>query len=524
MIDEEDAADLYVEFSRFLEDHHGSMNSSFDPFSLIRKAAELGQAEAQYKLAAMYGSGLYINSLLPMDAGRSLLLLYTAALSGSPEANVAVGYRFFNGIGVPESCELARKHYEYAANFVVRQIESRGFGLYIEKRKLSDDYQRSFTKRVREVDEEIVDYYKHLASEGDTGAAMSLATMYITGSRVLQQDFDQAIKYLNYSSYAHGDSASASGLLGYLLIQGFGSSNVRQSIDQSAVIDILKTAAKHRDPNGIVGLGLAHERGLGVSKNISRAAELYQSVLNKHQDAGYYLGELYMSGKIGGRIDISAAMQAYASASQKGNTLSLHRLGHMSSTGLGLPKHCPTAVNSFKTVAERGDWMASLTDAHKRYRKGEYAFALMTFSRYAALGEESSQFNVAEILSKHFCPAKYLRSNNQHPTMNFLMLNSSKLVHTEGNISFGIETDDIDGDDEMTQTLFALPAAKVTTISCQIRALQFYSLSASQNDAEAMLRIGDMHYYGFAALPVNKIEAAKFYQVQLTYLLSFGSL
>jgi SEL1 protein len=514
---DENIAELYVEFSRFLEDHHGVVNSSFDSFTLIRKAAELGNAEAQHKLAAMYGSGLYINSLLPMDAGRSLLLYYTAALSGSPEANVAIGYRFANGIGVPESCELARRHYEYAANIVVRQIGSRGYGMFIEKRKLSDDQQRSLNKKGREVDEEIVDYHKHLAAEGDAGAAMSLAMMYISGSRVLEQDYDQAIKYLNYSS--RDNSPSASGLLGYILVQGLGSSYARNTMEPSVVVEMLKVAAKHRDANGIVGLGLAYERGYGIAKNVTRAAELYQSALSKHQDAGFHLGELYMSGKVGARVDISAAMQAYASASQKGNTLALHRLGHMSSTGIGLPKHCPTAINSFKTVAERGDWMAALTEAHRRYREGDYAVALMMFSRYAALGEETSQFNVAEILSKHICPEHMSARDYASTAMTFLQLNSSKLpiplVDADRIVSLGIETDELQRKDDEANGIVALQPASSskTSIGCQIRALQFYGLSASQNDAEAMLRIGDMHYYGFAALPVDKMEAARFYQL-----------
>lgn len=112
----------------------------------------------------------------------------------------------------------------------------------------------------------------------------------------------------------------------------------------------------------------------------------------KHSDAGFYLGELYMGqGLPTHSMDVMSAMQVYTTSSQKGNTLSQHRLGHMHATGIGYPKNCPAAVEAFKSVAERGDWMSEVTQAQRLYLKQDYPSALLYFSRFAAIGVEIAQ-------------------------------------------------------------------------------------------------------------------------------------
>jgi TPR repeat protein len=62
-----------------------------------------------------------------------------AALAGYAPAHMTLGYRFYHGEGVPESCETALLHYEYAANEAASQIEKRGYVLPLERNRLSDD-------------------------------------------------------------------------------------------------------------------------------------------------------------------------------------------------------------------------------------------------------------------------------------------------------------------------------------------------------------------------------------------------
>lgn len=67
------------------------------------------------------------------------MLAHFAALGGHSPSHMALGYRYFFGEGVPESCETSLLHYEYAANEAAAQIEKRGYVLPLDRNRLSDD-------------------------------------------------------------------------------------------------------------------------------------------------------------------------------------------------------------------------------------------------------------------------------------------------------------------------------------------------------------------------------------------------
>jgi TPR repeat protein len=141
------------ELSSLLEEDPASIDVADEAFHLLVRAAGKGHTEAQHNLAAAYATGIN-NGMVPMDPGRSLLLEYMAALGGDPLANMAMGYRFLNGIGVPESCEKAQVFYEYAANEAAEQIRKRGYPLYSERALLSD-IELANAKGRREIDPEV---------------------------------------------------------------------------------------------------------------------------------------------------------------------------------------------------------------------------------------------------------------------------------------------------------------------------------------------------------------------------------
>ena len=135
---------------------------------ILTRASELGNSKAQHILASVYATGVLNgeSGLVPMDAGRSLMLHWMSALSGHPEANVAMGYRFANGIGVRQSCSKALQHYEYAANVAMSQINARGYPYFIEKAYLKDE-DNAKKPLSSDNDPEVVQYFKQLVEEGD---------------------------------------------------------------------------------------------------------------------------------------------------------------------------------------------------------------------------------------------------------------------------------------------------------------------------------------------------------------------
>lgn len=342
--------DALFELSEILESSYRNVTAMREGFSYLIKAADSGHTKAQHKLAAVYATGLYGAALVPMNAGKALLLEYMAALGGNPEASMGMGYRHLYGIGVPENCEIAKMFYEIAANVAADQIRMRGLPVHSERVKISEVEATASLGR-RDGDAEVVDFYKHLVSAGgDTAAAYTLGSMYLYGSRFMEQDMEKAIYYIRMA--AEVGNVPASGQLGYLMAQqltvriakynkeypmiipvatDIGNVNVpswNQTIEEASavqreellqlnvesrkVMKFLKYAANRGDAHGIVGLGYVHFIGLidpgdsarrnssteeveiKVMRNISMSYSTFLKVQSKHSDAGFYMGEILM--------------------------------------------------------------------------------------------------------------------------------------------------------------------------------------------------------------------------------------
>lgn len=229
--------------SRLLLDIAGRPRKS--SFDLLMAAADAGHMEAQHKLAAAYGTGVY-TGLVPMDAGRSLLLEMSAASSGHPEANLAMGYRYLHGIGVQQSCEHAKVYYEFAANHAYEQISQRGYALFADKSRPDED-SGAMSKQYKEVDEETVDFYARLAEEGDSNAAMTLGSIFMQGSRHVPQDFRRAIHFLNISASRGG--VPSSGMLAWLQAREIREEGVPR-MEPKQIADLARYAANRGDVNG----------------------------------------------------------------------------------------------------------------------------------------------------------------------------------------------------------------------------------------------------------------------------------
>lgn len=280
--------------------------------TLIRAAAG-GHPEAQHKLSVAYGTGIAARDIIPMDAGRAVFLEYMAALSGNTLANMGMGYRYYQGIGVAESCEASLPHYEFAANVAAQAIEEQGMlTTQPDTLKLSEANDPAGKWSKRESTQELTDYYAQLAEQGDAMAALTLGNMLIVGTRMAPANVTKALHFLNLA--AEANNPSAAGLQGYVLLlqhlhaarreatQHNGDFAAAQRFSQSEeseatiakILKLLRMARKKNDVNGVLGLGLAYFHGVGVSANLTKAVEHIQRAVGVHIDAGYYLGEICM--------------------------------------------------------------------------------------------------------------------------------------------------------------------------------------------------------------------------------------
>jgi len=190
-------------------------------------------------------------------------------------------------------------------------------------------------------------------------------------------------------------------------------------------------------------------------------------------------------------------------------------------------------MNGFKVVAERGDWGYELTKAHRLADSGKRASALAVFSKLAAIGVESAQFNTAYLLMRSpdlpwLRPPSFITAANSSNVSDEIDVQGEIQRMTESSIGKDIipagsaaYSNDLSLwekkvntsttlSDDGSQLYQLLPNNQV---DCEARALALFAVSAQQGNAEAFLRVGDCYYYGCGGLSRDKVEAAMFYQL-----------
>lgn len=305
---------------------------------------------------------------------------------------------------------------------------------------------------------------------------------------------------------------------------------------------------------------------------------MYHKCIHAHYDAGFFAAELRLrqfesKGSSHSRNhEVSAAVHAYSAASSLGNLLATHRVGHMAARGMGTTRSCDTAVQAFKTVAERGPWMAAISDALAIYRQrgtasspsasAQSVAALQSLWRLmplAVAGVENAQFLAAFLLSKHAADLPVLHpapaisapwtaavAADRNVSLVAALAEEDWPLRTELPKSTSINRGDSVG------TVGPLKEIAATLAQClaisrklrrqvaaylqgqprrltsdddederrslrarglaEVRALAMLGLSASQGNADALVMLGDFHYYGSAALAASPAMSATFYQ------------
>ena len=185
-------------------------------------------------------------------------------------------------------------------------------------------------------------------------------------------------------------------------------------------------------------------------------------------------------------------------------------------------------------MAEKGESVSAVNEAHLLMEKGYYDRALMIFARIASLGVESAQHNTAYILSRKYFPSSFkplplpLVSTTTTDTSSSSpseQQQQQQQTHTY-KTSYAIETpyypysSHIHSHDvSSTSTASASSSSSshkynlTRNQECQLRGLYMYTLSARQGNAESYVRVGDSYYYGQGGLTPNKQDAASYYQL-----------
>ena len=171
--------------------------------SRVRKAAEQGDAKAQFDLAVM----CYKGRGLQQDYAEAARWYRKAADQGYAKAQMNLGDMYHDGKGVPLDyaeafrwCQKAAEQGDARAQDAVGYMHATGQGV-------SQDYA------------EAIRWYKKAAEQGDAVAQQSLGYMYSQGQGV-SQDYTEANRW--YLKAAEQGDARAQYSLGYMYAAGQG--------------------------------------------------------------------------------------------------------------------------------------------------------------------------------------------------------------------------------------------------------------------------------------------------------------
>nr|WP_271873207.1 tetratricopeptide repeat protein [Rubripirellula sp.] len=159
-------------------------------FAATKKAAESGDATAQFNLGKMYESGQGV----PQDYADAMKWYRLAADQGYAKAQINIGVMYDNGQGVPQDYAEAMKWYRLAAD--------QGFAA--AQYNLGVMY--AIGQGVPQDDAEAAKWYRLAADQGHAAAQFNLGVMYANGQGVPQ---DYAESYAWFSVAAAGGDADA---------------------------------------------------------------------------------------------------------------------------------------------------------------------------------------------------------------------------------------------------------------------------------------------------------------------------
>ncbi|CAH8829694.1 unnamed protein product [Trichobilharzia szidati] len=377
-----------------------------DPFhnaySAFEQLSNSGNPRGQFGLGFLYASGLHVNASIP----HALIYFTFAALGGDNFADMALGYRYWTGVGVEEDCEAALTHYHRVAKVVFNEVSERSeaggptlLGPMVRRARLLDEVDTNSQDGDLTISEDLFQYYQFMAYKKNVSAMIGLGQLYYYGRHGVEMDHEKAFYYFNLA--AESGSAIAMAYLGEMYMVG----SAAVPADSAKALKYLRKSAEENNPIGQTGLALAYLHGrAGLPAKPVTAMELFLKAADQGwPEAQLYLGRLFL-GTHGIKADYKLALKYFTMASQQGNVMAFYHLAEMHAKGTGVLRSCSTAAELFKNVAERGRWSKMFMSAYSAFRNRRYHEAFVTYQLLAELGYEVAQSNVAFILEEDKAP------------------------------------------------------------------------------------------------------------------------
>lgn len=266
-------------------------------------------------------------------------------------------------------------------------------------------------------------------------------------------------------------------------------------------------SAELGNPVGQSGMGVMYLEGRGVPKNTMQALKYFQLAADQGWvDGQLQLGNIYFGG-IGLKRDYKMAHKYFSLASQSGHVLAYYNLGKMYAGGMGIMPSCPTAVELFKNVAERGKWAENLMFAYQYFKRSQFRRAFLLYGLLSELGYEVAQSNAAFILDKNLVDFEGSTLTEKGAAVVEGEDHEEQQQQLKGSIGEDKGVGDAAAPKEHKKKKEQdQPKSKENLV----RALQYWSRAASQGYSSAQVKMGDYYYYGWGTEVDFELAAAHY--------------
>ncbi|PVF93989.1 HCP-like protein [Serendipita vermifera] len=519
----------------------GVMNATKAYLAFEHHAQITGNSTSQSILGFIHSSGL--QGAVPVDQAKALLYYTFAALGGDQNAEMALGYRYWSGIGVTEDCMQALEWYESAADKAMAQFQAGppgGRTLPPTPLKLTDLAGGVFG------------YGASLASTGPLAnrPVIKAAQALKTGER-----WDEVIEYWRF--HADRNDAEASYRLGKIYYHGGmynlpggisagveGVASVPRDFSQSRAY-FLKVARKvwPRDnpskPHALKitdvdvtdsyfavlsanFLGRMHLRGEGVRQDVKVAKMWFDRAAKEgDKEALNALGIIYRDGLLDGQVKDEAALVQFGRAAAQDLPEALVNVGKLyyAKGNMGHAKNYFDLAIRHGSQFEAYYYTATIHANNARNHaqlnpsQSNAGSCPIAVSFYKMVAEKGTWKNniLAEAEKYWNSPDPSLREG---AVVRWQIAADRGVEVAQNNLAYILE--------EVAQNhrrgVSNSPEASAEYNRTAHDALLYWTRSAAQGDIDAMVKLGDLHYNGLgveepASLRYEK--AAGYYQAAI---------
>ena len=240
--------------------HVPPADNAIDAIAGIKANAEMGDAEAQARLAFMYAKGIELKK----DELIAAKWYQMAAEQGHTNSQYNLGVIFAKGRGIKQNFEKSCKWYTRAAEAGDINAQVALSSMYTKGIGVEKDDRAAFTWCLR------------AARRGHLNSMYNLGEMYLNGSGITRNE-EEAFTWLKKA--ADRDHIKAQMALGFMYGKGLGTAR-----DDVEAYHWYRKAAEAGDPNAQYNLGLIYSKGRGIRPNIIEARKWYKKSADQGND------------------------------------------------------------------------------------------------------------------------------------------------------------------------------------------------------------------------------------------------